>query len=123
MKYGKIIGKILARKSNNNAQVAVAIVAGLAAGAIISILFAPESGKDARKLINDKAKGLGNSAKDKFTALRNRIAGHDLEEHKDDVAPEVPHFVHTPAKKRKSDIRTIVHDSHVDDQHTKQSIS
>lgn len=123
MKYGKLIGKILSRKSSNNGQVAVAIVAGLAAGAILSILFAPESGKDARKLISDKAKGLGNSARDTYAALKNKLAGADFEEHKDDVAPEVPHFVRSTPKKRKSDIRDIVHDSHVDEQHTKQSIN
>lgn len=123
MKYGKLIGKILSRKSSNNGQVAVAIVAGLAAGAVLSILFAPESGKDARKLIRDKAKDLGSSARDTYTTLKNRISGNNFEEHKDDVAPEVPHFVRTPVKKRKSDIRDIIHESHVDDQHTKQEIS
>ncbi|WP_216847280.1 YtxH domain-containing protein [Pedobacter boryungensis] len=121
MKYGKLIGKILSQKSNNNGQVAVAIVAGLAAGAIISMLFAPESGKDARKLIGDRAKGLGSSARDTYAALRNKIVGNDFEEHKDGVAPEVPHFVRTPVKKRKSDIRDIIHESHVEEQHTNQS--
>ena len=71
MKYGKLISK-LTKRSNNNGYVAVALVAGLAAGAILSILFAPESGEDTRKLIRDKAKGIGDNAKDKFAALKNK---------------------------------------------------
>ncbi|RZL46952.1 MAG: YtxH domain-containing protein [Pedobacter sp.] len=122
MKYRKLISKVLTRKSNNG-YVAVALVAGLAAGAILSILFAPESGEDTRRIISDKAKGLGSAAKDKYTALRNKITGNDFEEHEEDVAPEVPHFVHKVPKKRKSDIKDIIHDSHTEEQNTEQQIS
>jgi len=48
MKYGKIIEKLLTHKSNNKAQIAVALVAGLAAGAVVSILFAPDNGAGTR---------------------------------------------------------------------------
>ena len=120
MKYGKLISKLT--KRSNNGYVAVALVAGLAAGAILSILFAPESGEDTRRKISDKAKDLGNSAKDKYTSFKNKITGHELEEHHDDVATEVPHFVNTTTKKRKSDIRDIIHEAH-EEQHTEQPIS
>ncbi|TKB98050.1 YtxH domain-containing protein [Pedobacter cryotolerans] len=122
MKYGKLISK-LTKRSNNNGYVAVALVAGLAAGALLSILFAPESGEDTRRVIRDKAKGLGDNARDKFNALKNKFNGYDFEEHDDDVAPEVPHFVNKVPKKRKSDIKDIVHEAHVESQNTEQSIS
>ena len=121
MKYAKLISK-LTKRSNNNGYVAVALVAGLAAGAILSILFAPENGEDTRRKISDKAKDLGNSAKDKYTSFKNKLTGNDFEEHEEDVAPEVPHFVHNVTKKRKSDIRDIIHEAH-EEQHTEQPIS
>ena len=122
MKYGKLISK-LTKRSNNNGYVAVALVAGLAAGALLSILFAPESGEDTRRIIRDKAKDLGDNAKDKFNALRNKLSGNDFEEHDDDVAPEVPHFVNKVPKKRKSDIKDIIHEAHVESQNAEQSMS
>ena len=122
MKYGKLISK-LTKRSNNNGYIAVALVAGLAAGAILSILFAPESGDDTRRLIRDKAKGLGDNAKDKYNALKNKLSGNNFEEHADDVAPEVPHFVNKAPKKRKSDIKDIIHEAHVESNNTEQEIS
>ena len=122
MKYGKLISN-LTNRSNNSGYVAVALVAGLAAGAILSILFAPESGEDTRKLIRDKAKGIGGNAKDKFAALKNKLSRNEFEEHEEDVAPEVPHFVNKVPKKRKSDIKEIIHEAHVENQNTEQALS
>ena len=122
MKYGKLISK-LTNRSNNSGYVAVALVAGLAAGAILSILFAPESGEDTRKLIRNRAKGLGDNAKDKFVAFKNKLSGNEFEEHEEDVAPEVPHFVNKVPKKRKSDIKEIIHEAHVENQNTEQALS
>jgi len=120
MKYGKLIKGIFAQRSNNNAEVAIAIVAGLAAGAVISILFAPASGSDIRHGIADQAKGLGNGIKDKYTSLKDRVVGNrEIEEA---VEPEVPHFVHTTAKKRKSDIKDLIHEAHTGE-HTEQPTS
>ena len=116
MKYAKLISK-LTKKSDNSGYVAVAMVAGLAAGAILSLLFAPESGAGTRKLIGDKAKDLCNNSKEKYTALKNKITGANLEL-EDEVAPEIPHFVNTVPKKRKSDIADIVHEAHVQKQIT-----
>ena len=87
MKYGKLISK-LTKRSNNNGYVAVALVAGLAAGALLSILFAPESGEDTRRVIRDKAKGLGDNARDKFNALKNKFNGYDFEEQADKLEIE-----------------------------------
>lgn len=111
MKYGKLISR-LTKKSDNSGYVAVALVAGLAAGAVISLLFAPDRGADTRKAIRDSVKDLANSTKDSYTSLKNKIIGSNLEL-EDEVAPEIPHFVKTVPKKRKSDIGDLVHEAHI----------
>lgn len=121
MKYGKIISKILNRRENNNGMVAVALVAGLAAGAVISILFAPESGADTRRAIGNKAKGLGNGIKDSYSSLKDRVFGVD-EIVEPDVAPEIPHFVHTTPKRKKSDIKELINEFHNGEHHNEQPI-
>lgn len=121
MKYGKIISKILTKKSNNSGQIAVALVAGLAAGAIISILFAPENGSEIRKAIGNKAKGLGNGIKDSYGALKNRVLGMD-ELIEPVIKAEVPHFVHTTPKRKKSDIKELINEFHSGEHHNEQPI-
>lgn len=112
MNYGKLIDKILSKRSNqNNTQIAVALVAGLAAGAVISILLAPAKGSATRKGIADKARNVGGSLKDTYSSLKSRING-GKEEEEVPVAPEVPHFTHQVVKKRKSDIKDIISEAH-----------
>lgn len=113
MKYGKLLKGLLTQRSNANAQVAVAVVAGLAAGAVLSILFAPASGKETRGRIADGAKGIGNGIKDRYTSLKDRVVGmREIEEIEEFVPQEVPHFNHERPKKRKSDIKDLIHESH-----------
>lgn len=122
MKYKKIIESFLSKgTSNNNAQVAVALVAGLAAGAVISILFAPQKGSDVRNGIAGKAKNLGDCVKDSFASLRTRLMGNEQEEAIQ--TPEIPHFTHTATKRPKSAIKTLISEAHHNGQHTEQSIS
>ncbi|WP_316768771.1 YtxH domain-containing protein [Pedobacter frigiditerrae] len=121
MKYGKIISKVLNRRESNNGMVAVALIAGLAAGAVISILFAPESGADTRKAIGDKAKGLGDGIKNSYGSLKDRVFGAD-EVIEPAVAPEVPHFVHTTQKRKKSDIKELINEFHNGEHHNEQPI-
>ncbi len=118
MKYGKLISK-LTKRSDNSGYVAVAIVAGLAAGAVISLLFAPDRGADTRKLIADTARELGNQTKDKYNSIKNKVIGNDFDL-EDEVAPEIPHFVKTVPKKRKSDIADIIHEAHVQHQNLEE---
>lgn len=49
---------------NDNTKVVVALLAGLAAGAALGILFAPEKGTETRDRLNDALKNLGDSIKD-----------------------------------------------------------
>jgi gas vesicle protein len=107
MKYRKLVGEFLSQRSNHsNAQVAIALVAGLTAGAVLSILFAPSKGSTTRNGIASK--------------VRNLLTG--IHEEETAVVPEVPHFTHTVAKKRKSDIKTLVSEVHHNGKHTDQPI-
>ncbi len=49
----------------DNSKVLAALLAGLAAGAAIGILFAPEKGSETRDKLNDSLKTLGDSIKDR----------------------------------------------------------
>ena len=115
MKYVKLVEKLFSQKSNqNNAQVAIALVAGLAAGAVISILLAPDKGSSTRRGIANKARDLGGNLRDSYASLRGKLNGSQEEDHTD-VAPEVPHFTHHVTKKRKSDIKDIISEAHSHD--------
>lgn len=49
----------------DNSKVLAALLAGLAAGAAIGILFAPEKGSETRDKLSDSLKTLGDSIKDR----------------------------------------------------------
>ena len=53
----------------NSNKVVLGILGGVAAGALLGILFAPEKGSKTRKKIADKSKGIANDMKDKLEDL------------------------------------------------------
>jgi len=53
----------------NSSKVAVGILGGVAAGALLGVLFAPEKGSKTRKKIVSKSKGFANEVKGKFEEL------------------------------------------------------
>lgn len=50
---------------SDNTKVLAALLAGMAAGAAIGILFAPEKGSETRHKLNDSLKDLGDAIKDR----------------------------------------------------------
>jgi len=54
-------------------KVLVGVVAGIAAGALLGILFAPKKGSETREKINTLAGEFGNLAKEKFNDLLDGI--------------------------------------------------
>lgn len=50
---------------SDNAKVVAALLAGLAAGAAVGILFAPEKGSETRDKLNDSLKDLGDALKER----------------------------------------------------------
>ncbi len=50
---------------NDNAKVVAALLAGLAAGAALGILFAPDKGTETREKLNDSLKDLGDAIKER----------------------------------------------------------
>ncbi|TDQ09638.1 YtxH domain-containing protein [Pedobacter metabolipauper] len=60
---------------NDNSKVLVGLLAGLAAGAALGLLFAPEKGSETRDKLSQSLKDLGDSIKDKAADEINNLAG------------------------------------------------
>ena len=65
---------------NDNSKVLVGLLVGLAAGAALGLLFAPEKGSDTRDKLSESLKDLGDSIKDKaadeinnLTSLKDKV--------------------------------------------------
>jgi gas vesicle protein len=56
-----------------NGKVVVGLLAGVAAGAILGVLFAPHSGKRSRRKIAHKSEEMADNVKEKFNDLLSTI--------------------------------------------------
>lgn len=66
-------------------KVLLGVAAGLAAGAILGILFAPEKGSDTRRMITRKGEDLADEFKEKFDEFLETITER-FEKVKDEVS-------------------------------------
>jgi gas vesicle protein len=60
---------------NDNSKVVIALLAGLAAGAALGILFAPEKGSETRDMLSESLKNLGDSIKETAANEINNLVG------------------------------------------------
>jgi gas vesicle protein len=58
---------------SDNTKVVAALLAGLAAGAALGILFAPEKGSDTRDKLNDSLKDLGDAIKERSSEQMSHV--------------------------------------------------
>ena len=76
MNYKKLITKQLSNlqgSSSDKTGAVVGLLAGLAVGAVLGVLFAPDSGKKTRERISDKALDLTDNAKDSIYAIKDKF--------------------------------------------------
>ena len=59
---------------SDNSKVLVGLLAGLAAGAALGLLFAPEKGSDTRDKLNQSLKDFGDSIKDRAADEINNLS-------------------------------------------------
>ena len=77
MNYKKLISNRisdLSGSSSDKSGAIAALLAGLAVGAVLGILFAPDSGKNTREKISDKALDLADNAKDSIHSLQDKLS-------------------------------------------------
>lgn len=102
----------------------LALVAGLAVGAVLGILFAPDSGKKTREKISDKALNAADNVKDGLYAMKDRVAtGKDslvkikdqvidgIKNKANSVSQDFQDFKDEEINKVKSDIKAVADDA------------
>lgn len=68
----------------DNGKVLLGVLAGVAAGATLGILFAPDSGANTRKKIARKGEDYANNLKDKYNGVIDSL-GHEVDMFKDEM--------------------------------------
>jgi gas vesicle protein len=86
---------------NDSSKVVVGLLAGLAAGAALGLLFAPEKGTETRDKLSQSLKDLGDSIKDRaadeinnLSALKDKVVGSvkgKLQQAEDEFADDIEH--------------------------------
>ncbi|TYR37038.1 YtxH domain-containing protein [Sphingobacterium phlebotomi] len=67
---------------NENSKIVTALLAGLAAGAVVGLLFAPDKGSETRDKINESLSDLGDAIKERaeeqfgqLSELKDKLIG------------------------------------------------
>jgi gas vesicle protein len=77
--FSHLIKQIPSLKSNNSmsdgSKIILALVAGVAAGAALGILFAPDKGTDTRDRLSESLNNLADSIKDTAASELDKLSG------------------------------------------------
>lgn len=87
---------------NDNSKVLIALLAGVAAGAALGLLFAPEKGSETRDKLSQSLKDLGDSIKDKAADEINNLTGL-----KDKVVDSIKSKLRTAEDEYSSEVENI----------------
>ncbi len=84
---------------NDNSKVVVALLAGLAAGAALGILFAPDKGVETRDKLTESLKKLGDSIRDTAATEIDNLVGF-----KDKVVDNIKSKIKTNEQEYQDDL-------------------
>jgi len=103
MKYKKLISDAFPRESDSTKAI-VALLTGLAVGAVLGVLFAPSSGEETRGLISEKANDLTDNLKDKYQSVKEQVLAQkdELVDYKDRVVDQAKAKAHDISDKVKN---------------------
>jgi gas vesicle protein len=88
----------------DSGKVFLGVLAGLAAGAVLGILFAPEKGSDTRKKLAGKGEDYSDLIKEKVNEFLGSMT-EKLEKVKEEVSEFAEH-VHAKSEEVKNDVKT-----------------
>ena len=88
----------------SSGKVLIGVLAGLAAGALLGILFAPEKGSVTRKKMSKKAEDYADGLKEKFNEFLDNISDK-FEEVKEEVS-DLTEQSEVKSGKTKKDVKT-----------------
>ena len=88
----------------SSGKVLLGVLAGLAAGALLGILFAPEKGSVTRKKMSKKAEDYADGLKEKFNEFLDNIS-EKFEEEKEE-ASDLTEQSKVKSEKTKKDVKT-----------------
>lgn len=69
---------------NTSGKILAAVAAGIAAGAVLGILFAPDKGSETRRKISEEGKKFTDTVKDKFSKGKEKF-----NDYKEDIEKKV----------------------------------